>query len=74
MAFPTELIDEPNDTAVIGDLEAFMAYVESGQAWHDWQELCTTAHKEFERCFQNCQRADERVGALSWEDVRPRMN
>lgn len=74
MVFPAELIDEPNDTAVIGDLEAFMAYLESGQAWHDWQELCTTAHREFARCFQNRQHAGERYDNFPWQDVTARMH
>lgn len=39
MHFPVEqLLDDPNDTAVIGDLDAFIDYVESGLAWYDWRE------------------------------------
>ena len=49
MHLPTELFDEPDDTVIIGDLDAFMAYLESGQAWHDWHEMCATANQEIDR-------------------------
>jgi hypothetical protein len=45
---PSKLIDEPDNTAVIGDLDAFMAYVESGQAWQDWRTLQEAARKELD--------------------------
>lgn len=35
---PAELAIEPEDTTVIGDVEAFMEYVESGQALRDWHD------------------------------------
>ena len=41
--FPNEFVDEPNDTAVVGDLDAFMTYVETGQALQDWNALRQTA-------------------------------
>ena len=34
---PVELALEPEDTTVVGDIDAFIEqYVESGQALHDW--------------------------------------
>ena len=36
MPLPVELLEEPAETTVVGDIEAFMAYVESGQALQDW--------------------------------------
>ena len=35
MAFPSNLLDVWEETAVVGDVEAFMDYLESGQAAQD---------------------------------------
>ena len=53
MFFPNEFVDEPNDTAVVGDLDAFMHYLENGQALQDWHALCQTACKELEWFLQS---------------------
>lgn len=53
MLFPNEFVDEPNDTAVVGDLDAFMTYVETGQALQDWNALRQTACKELEWFLQS---------------------
>lgn len=39
MPLPPELWQEPEDTTVIGDLDLFIEYLESGQAEQDWHEL-----------------------------------
>ena len=51
--FPDELVDEPGDTAMVGDLDAFMSYVENGQALQDWQALRRTANQELEGFLQS---------------------
>jgi hypothetical protein len=35
---PHELSDDivPDSTAVVGDIESFIAYIEYGHAWQDW--------------------------------------
>jgi hypothetical protein len=38
---------------VIGDVEAFIAYVESGQALHDWQKRRADALQEIERFLKS---------------------
>jgi hypothetical protein len=53
MQLPPELIDEPADTAVIGHVDAFIAYVESGQALLDWNERISMRLKEFDEVFGN---------------------
>ena len=43
MPLPDELWDEivPETTTVVGDVDAFCLYVESGSAWQDW---CARVH------------------------------
>ena len=38
MPLPSELIDTSEEPTVVGDLDAFIADVESGQARPDWNE------------------------------------
>lgn len=52
MPLPNELISTADDTTVIGDLDAFMVYVESGQALHDWRRLQASARKELDGFMQ----------------------
>jgi hypothetical protein len=37
-ALPVVLAVVPEDTAVVGDIDAFMDYIENGQALRDWHE------------------------------------
>ena len=37
MPLPSELAQVPENTAVVGDLDEFIAHVESGQAAIEWQ-------------------------------------
>lgn len=53
MLFPDEFVDEPNETTVVGDLDAFMNYLENGQALQDWYALRQTACKELEWFLQS---------------------
>jgi hypothetical protein len=48
MPLPPELAEEHDDTTVVGDIDAFIAYVESGQAMLDWQERMALRLKELE--------------------------
>jgi hypothetical protein len=43
------LMKEPDDTAVIGDVDAFINYLERGYALQDWRLLHKRAEKEIER-------------------------
>ena len=43
---PTELIIEPEDTTVVGDVDAFIAYVENGQALRDWHARLAALSEE----------------------------
>ncbi len=43
---PAELAIEPEDTTVIGDIEAFIAYLESGQALRDWHDRLAALSEE----------------------------
>ena len=52
MPLPSELLDATDETTVVGDLEAFMVYLESGQAWQDWRRLHATAVQELEGFMQ----------------------
>ena len=49
MKMNTVLIKEPDDTAVIGDVDAFMTYLERGYALQDWRLLHKRALREIER-------------------------
>jgi hypothetical protein len=53
MALPPELIEEPADTAVVGDIDAFITYIESGRAQKDWQERLDLRLREFDELFRN---------------------
>ena len=53
---PIELQEVSADTTIVGDVDAFIDYVESGQALHDWQERRAGALKEIERFFRTNQR------------------
>jgi hypothetical protein len=51
MPLPPELAELPEDTAVVGDLDAFMDYIESGQAQQDWNERLAQRIKELSELF-----------------------
>jgi hypothetical protein len=51
MSLPLELLEEPAETTVVGDIEAFIAYVESGQALQDWNARLTARRQELEELF-----------------------
>jgi hypothetical protein len=51
MPLPPELFDIDDDTAIVGDIDAFIAYVESSQALLDWQECIDLRLREFEELF-----------------------
>jgi hypothetical protein len=46
MSLHALLLNAPDDTTVLGDLDAFIAYVENGQALQDWRWLQAEAMKE----------------------------
>ena len=43
---PVELAMAPEETTVVGDIEAFIEYLESGQALRDWQARFTAMAEE----------------------------
>ena len=51
MPLPPELAEIPEETTVIGDVDAFMEYIESGQALQDWNERIAQRMKELEELF-----------------------
>ena len=51
MPLPPELLDIDDHTAIVGDIDTFIAYVESGQALLDWQERMNIRLREFETLF-----------------------
>jgi len=51
MPLPPELCDIEAATAVVGDIEALMEYIESGQALQDWNERMAQRLKELEELF-----------------------
>jgi hypothetical protein len=51
MPLPPELVETPEDTAIIGDLDAFIEYLESGQALDDWHARIAQRAKELEELF-----------------------
>lgn len=48
MPLPPELLEIPEATAIVGDIEAFIDYIESGQAWSDWVERLAMRLRELE--------------------------
>ena len=51
MPLPSELLEEPEETAVVNDVEAFMDYIDSGQAERDWHERIALRIRELEELF-----------------------
>ena len=51
MQLPPELIDTSEETTVVGDLDAFIAYVESGQALGEWNERLARRTQALEEIF-----------------------
>jgi hypothetical protein len=51
MPLPPELAEIAEETTVIGDVDAFMEYIESGQALQDWNERIAQRMKELEELF-----------------------
>jgi hypothetical protein len=49
MYMPIEIQEMPADTTVMGDIDAFIAYIESGQALNEWQKCHAKARQEIER-------------------------
>ena len=47
------LYDVPEDTAVIGDVEGFLRYVESGQAAEDYDRLVAQYQRELDWAFRD---------------------
>jgi hypothetical protein len=45
---PPELVNELDETTVVGDIDAFVAYIESGQALQDWYERLTMLAAEYD--------------------------
>ena len=43
---PAELAVALEDTTVVGDVDAFIEYLENGQALHDWHERRATQSEE----------------------------
>ncbi len=50
-SLPPEFLTAPDETMVIGDLEAFSTYIETGQASQDWETCCRAAAREREAFF-----------------------
>ena len=48
---PPEFLVASDATMVVGDLDAFSAYIETGQAFEDWQACCQAAAREREAFF-----------------------
>ena len=53
---PPIFYTDQHDTNVIGDVDAFMVYLESGQAFQDWQEQLGSSARERELFFQKNRR------------------
>ncbi len=51
MPLPPELYDLEDETAVVGDVDAFFEYVEAGQALQDWNERLAQRLRELEELF-----------------------
>lgn len=50
-SIPPEFLVASDATMVIGDLDAFSEYIETGQAFEDWQACCRAAAREREAFF-----------------------
>lgn len=48
MPMPPELAELPESTAIVGNIEAFILYVSSGEALKDWNERIAQRMKDFE--------------------------
>ena len=57
MHSPVEIMAVSLDTTIVGDVEAFIAYVESGQALHDWQKRRADALQEIDRYLKSSHRS-----------------
>lgn len=51
MTLPNELLNVLEDTEVVGDVDAFMAYVDSGQAALDWHGRMAMRQKELDDLY-----------------------
>ena len=49
MGLPDHLWDVEEETAVVGDVDAFMRYVESGIAYQEWKAQVAFRHKELRK-------------------------
>jgi hypothetical protein len=65
MALPPELLEEPAETTVVGDIDAFMTYVESGRAQQDWQERLDLRLKDLRRSYHGCGLVRTRTCAIA---------
>ena len=45
MIMPQNLQEVEEQTTVVGDVDAFIAYLESGQAWAEWNNRCEQSMK-----------------------------
>ena len=61
MTLPFEFYETLNDTDVIGDLDEFIAYIDSGQARHDWRALEADAKRQLEPHRQGRSRSRQPV-------------
>ena len=48
MPLPRELWDVEDETAVVGDVDALIAYIESGNALSDWADRIMQVQREME--------------------------
>lgn len=48
---PTELERVPEETTVVGDIDAIISYIESGKCVADWDYLCDRATKWIDATF-----------------------
>jgi hypothetical protein len=51
MPLPPDLVDVPEETTVVGDVDAFIKYIESGQALQDWYERLEKRRSELAELF-----------------------
>lgn len=51
MPLPYELLETEEETDVIGDIDKFIEYIESGQAEEDLKERLAIRHWELEQLF-----------------------